>query len=290
MEHIWTMLMHKILQNHLLCAFVQNLKIGAIYVLYPESFCDKNLAIRTAFAFCDSASKCIDGRCTPVKNGVLWWLELPPSAFVASTARKMTSPLFFCATFYVSGAVWYTDIFQHFPTFLSLCLSLSMYVSLSIYVFHTFAMIFMPFSTFANFLRHSMRLLKSKFVCLSVFLFFVFLSFCLSFFSWSLFIGGRPGIIWGLISSFRGLLGMDGVDGYHCSLVLKAPSVLIMQLLKVRSDACIIKMMVIHSNMVPSARSNVKMDLYRFWILMMRKNNTKSLMSGVFIKPARWER
>ena len=54
MEHIWTMLMHKILQNHLLCAFVANLKIGAIYALYPESFCDKNLAIRKVFAFSDS--------------------------------------------------------------------------------------------------------------------------------------------------------------------------------------------------------------------------------------------
>ena len=54
MEHIWTMLMHKILQNHLLSAFVANLKIYAIYALYPESFCDKNLAIRKVFAFCDS--------------------------------------------------------------------------------------------------------------------------------------------------------------------------------------------------------------------------------------------
>ena len=43
--------MHKILQNHLLCAFVANLKIDA---LYPESFCYKNLAIRKVFAFCDS--------------------------------------------------------------------------------------------------------------------------------------------------------------------------------------------------------------------------------------------
>ena len=31
------------------------MKIGAIYALYPESFCDKNLAIRKVFAFCDSA-------------------------------------------------------------------------------------------------------------------------------------------------------------------------------------------------------------------------------------------
>ena len=56
MEHIWTKLMHKIWQNHLLCAFVANLKIGAIYALHLESFCDKNLAIRKVFAFCDSAA------------------------------------------------------------------------------------------------------------------------------------------------------------------------------------------------------------------------------------------
>ena len=54
MEHIWIMLMHKILQNHLLRAFVANLKIDVIYALYPESFCDKNLAILKVFAFCDS--------------------------------------------------------------------------------------------------------------------------------------------------------------------------------------------------------------------------------------------
>ena len=45
----------KILQNHLLCAFVADLKNDAIYALYPESFCDKKLAIRKVFAFCDSA-------------------------------------------------------------------------------------------------------------------------------------------------------------------------------------------------------------------------------------------
>ena len=44
----------KILQNHLLCAFVADLKIDAIYALHPESFCDKKLAIRKVFAFCDS--------------------------------------------------------------------------------------------------------------------------------------------------------------------------------------------------------------------------------------------
>ena len=47
--------MLKILQVHLLLAFVANLKIDAIYALYPERFCDKNLAIRKVFAFCDSA-------------------------------------------------------------------------------------------------------------------------------------------------------------------------------------------------------------------------------------------
>ena len=31
-----------------------NLKIVAIHALYPESFCDKNLAFRKVFAFCDS--------------------------------------------------------------------------------------------------------------------------------------------------------------------------------------------------------------------------------------------
>ena len=46
--------MLKILQAHLLRAFVANSKIDAIYALYPESFCDKNLAVRKVFAFSDS--------------------------------------------------------------------------------------------------------------------------------------------------------------------------------------------------------------------------------------------
>ena len=45
----------------------------------------------------------------PVKNGVLWWPELPPSAFVAFNLQKMTYPLFLFATFYISGAVWGDD-------------------------------------------------------------------------------------------------------------------------------------------------------------------------------------
>ena len=58
MEHIyglWTILMLKILQAHLLRAFFANLKIYAIYALHPESFCDKNLAVWNVFAFSDSA-------------------------------------------------------------------------------------------------------------------------------------------------------------------------------------------------------------------------------------------
>ena len=54
MEHIGTILMLKILQAHLLRAFVTK-KIDAIYALYLESFCDKNSAVWKVFAFSDSA-------------------------------------------------------------------------------------------------------------------------------------------------------------------------------------------------------------------------------------------
>ena len=52
--YIWTILMLKILQAHLLRAFVANSIIDGIYALYPESFCNKNLAVRKVFAFSDS--------------------------------------------------------------------------------------------------------------------------------------------------------------------------------------------------------------------------------------------
>ena len=61
-KHAWIVLMIKILQAHLLRAFVANLKIDAIYALYPESFCDPNLAIRKVFAFSDSG------------GGTVWYL------------------------------------------------------------------------------------------------------------------------------------------------------------------------------------------------------------------------
>jgi len=50
---VWTILMLKILQAHLLRAFVANLKIYMIYALYLESFCEKTLAVRKVFAFSD---------------------------------------------------------------------------------------------------------------------------------------------------------------------------------------------------------------------------------------------
>ena len=46
--------MLKILQAHLLQAFFANLKIDAIYALYPEIFGDINLAVQKVFAFSDS--------------------------------------------------------------------------------------------------------------------------------------------------------------------------------------------------------------------------------------------
>ena len=43
------------LQTHFLRIFVANMKIDAIYAFYPESSCNKNLAIRKVFVFYDSA-------------------------------------------------------------------------------------------------------------------------------------------------------------------------------------------------------------------------------------------
>ena len=45
------------MQTHFLRVFVANLKNDAIYRFYPESFCDKNLAIRKVFAFSDSVNR-----------------------------------------------------------------------------------------------------------------------------------------------------------------------------------------------------------------------------------------
>ena len=50
MEHIWTIVMLEIC-NHTFYAYLKN---DAIYGFNPESFCDKNLAIRKVFAFSDS--------------------------------------------------------------------------------------------------------------------------------------------------------------------------------------------------------------------------------------------
>ena len=63
MEHIWTMVMLKICKH----TFFGYLKIDAIYAFYPDSFCDKNLAIRKVFVFSDS-----DHRCNVVIMGYNW--------------------------------------------------------------------------------------------------------------------------------------------------------------------------------------------------------------------------
>ena len=68
--------MHKILQNHLLRTFVANLKINAMYALYLESFCDKNLAIRKVFAFCDSVHWYSFRLWKPIKFGFLWNMKI----------------------------------------------------------------------------------------------------------------------------------------------------------------------------------------------------------------------
>ena len=54
MEHIWTILVLKILHAHLLRTFVANSEIDAIYALYPESLSYEYLAVRKVFAFSDS--------------------------------------------------------------------------------------------------------------------------------------------------------------------------------------------------------------------------------------------
>ena len=66
MEHIWTILMLKILHAHLLRTFIANSKIDAIYALYLESLSDKYLAVRKVFAFSDSGQQ--PGRVTTPTN------------------------------------------------------------------------------------------------------------------------------------------------------------------------------------------------------------------------------
>ena len=78
--------MHKILQSHLLRAFVVNLKIDTIYALYPESFCDKNLAIWKVFAFCDSAC-CLGQRSARVLTKIWWLSSFSKTLFVVSQSE-----------------------------------------------------------------------------------------------------------------------------------------------------------------------------------------------------------
>ena len=95
------MLMHKILQNHLLYAFVANLKIVAIYALYPESFCDKNLAIRKVFAFCDSEGTEIDFENNAVTNTMCYIIDYisPVSAIAAQKNYDSKFAYLVCSIF-----------------------------------------------------------------------------------------------------------------------------------------------------------------------------------------------
>ena len=77
---------YPLLQNHILCVFVANLKIGAIYALYPESFCDKNLAIQKVFAFCDS-----EGLVSKFKITKLFKIFPPSIAHRGSAPAKILS-------------------------------------------------------------------------------------------------------------------------------------------------------------------------------------------------------
>ena len=84
--------MHKILQNHLLCAFVANLKIDTFYGLYQESFCDKNLAIRKVFVFCDSGPSLarLEPKLQMLKLMTMAMLEM----MICRTIISQTIPLF----------------------------------------------------------------------------------------------------------------------------------------------------------------------------------------------------
>ena len=99
--------MQKILQNHLLCAFVANLKIDAIYALYPESFCDKNLAIQKVFPFSDSGDGEIGGLQAIRQRKALTFISDVPSP-TAAWNNKMS------VVEQLVGTVW-MHIFQGPP-------------------------------------------------------------------------------------------------------------------------------------------------------------------------------
>ena len=91
-------------KKNLLYAFVSNLKIVAIYALYPESFCDKNLAVRKVFAFSDSAEHmclpktiCYLFRCceetSVIQSQVLWGFTLQSPSKLAPITFSQTQVL-----------------------------------------------------------------------------------------------------------------------------------------------------------------------------------------------------
>ena len=90
-EHIWAIIMLKILQAHLLRTFVANLKIYTIYALCPEFFCNKNLAIRKVSFFLtlvtlDTSSMII--------RGTISYLEHPGGESIMNSSKpKITAKL-----------------------------------------------------------------------------------------------------------------------------------------------------------------------------------------------------
>ena len=80
-EHIWTILMLKMLQAHLLPAFVANSKIDAIYALYLESFCDKILLSGKFSLFLTLVSPsptCTSEKRKRRKEMIIWYGEVIP--------------------------------------------------------------------------------------------------------------------------------------------------------------------------------------------------------------------
>ena len=102
------------LQTHFLRVFVANLKNDAIYGFYPESFCDKNLAIWKVFAFSDSAQNWRKDWCwwswwSAIITG--WW-----SWRSALTSHQgLSQSLTWSLTLYALGSVLQTKMFSVSP-------------------------------------------------------------------------------------------------------------------------------------------------------------------------------
>ena len=100
------------LQTHFLRVFVANLKNDAIYGFNPESFCDKNLAIRKVFAFSDSELAIYVRNChdtvTLAKNPLCLLCSLRHIAYMHYTFKLGISQLgvwFLCRWYWVFSSL-----------------------------------------------------------------------------------------------------------------------------------------------------------------------------------------